>query len=215
MSSLRDQLLQKGIATKKQAQRVNRELKDERKVEQAQRKSKSELKAEEAALRAAEEAELVARRKAERDEREAQKDALERDLRIRNVVSGNRLRPGRGQLFWHRSFTGPELLRVEVSTGMAYELRSGQAGIAVLRRTWEPSEVEYVVNLAQGGVGAAGARAGAPGVLRRGRGRDLGAGGSVPRAPLGDQPRREASHRGGPRAVQIGTHEVGRDNPVR
>lgn len=145
MSSLRDQLLQKGLVTKKQAQRVNRELKDERKVEQAQRKSKSELKAEEDALRAAEEAELVARRKAERDEREARKDALERELRVRNLVSGNRVRPGRGQLFWHRSFTGPELLRVEVSTGMAYELRSGQAGIAALRRSWEATEVEYVV----------------------------------------------------------------------
>ena len=115
MASLRDQLLAKGLVSKKQAQRVDRELKDERRAEQAIRKSKFELRTEEAATRAAAEAEAAARRKAERDARETRKEAVERELRVRNLLAGNRLRPGRGQPFWHRSFDGRQALRIEVN----------------------------------------------------------------------------------------------------
>lgn len=143
--SLRDQLLAKGLVSKKQARKVDRELKEARLSEQASRKSKSEVAAEEAARRAAEEAQVVARRLAERAAREAETSAAERELRVRNLVTGNRLRPGRGQLFWHRSFDGRQALRIEVSTGMAFELRSGEAGIAALVRSWEGADLEYVV----------------------------------------------------------------------
>ena len=125
--------------------KVDRELKEARLAEQASRRSKSELAAEAAAQRAAEEAGALARRKAERDAREAETSAAERELRVRNLVTGNRLRPGRGQLFWHRSFDGRQALRIEVSTGMAFALRSGEAGIAALVRSWEGADLEYVV----------------------------------------------------------------------
>lgn len=130
--SLRDQLVAKGIASKKDATRVDRELKADRKAEQANRKRKSALEAE---ARAAQEAEAEARlaeAKAARDARQARKDAAERALRVRNVIQGNAVRAGGGQPFWHRSLDGRFLLRIDVSSGVAFQLRCGQAGIAAL-----------------------------------------------------------------------------------
>jgi uncharacterized protein YaiL (DUF2058 family) len=140
--SLRDQLVSKGLASKKDAQRINRELKSERRIEQAQRKSKAELEAEEAAKRAEEEQQQLAQRQAERSAREEVRSATERTLRVRSLISDNKLRPGSGQPFWHKGLDGQQLLRMEVSSGIAYQLRCGQAGIAALQRQgW----LDYVV----------------------------------------------------------------------
>src|SRR5690606_9409776 len=132
--SLRDQLLAKGLVSKKDAQRVGRELKHERKKDQASRKSKAELEAEERAARAAEaeraRAELAARRR----ESEAKRVAEERPRRARDLVAGNRVRPGRGQPFFHRLPDGRHLGRIEVSSGTAYRLRCGELALAWLDR---------------------------------------------------------------------------------
>lgn len=142
MSSLRDALLKKGLVSKKEAQRVERELKEQRRVEQGHRRRLSEVEAEEQRRRAEEEAAALARKRAERAEREAARAAVELSLRIRNLINGNRLRPGRGQPFWHKAIDGKTVVRIEVSSGTAFELRAGGMAIAALDHG---GFVEYVV----------------------------------------------------------------------
>ncbi|HHO52960.1 MAG TPA: DUF2058 family protein [Deltaproteobacteria bacterium] len=135
--SLRDQLLAKGLASKKQARKIERELKAKRRAEQGSRRRQRELERQrieraEAERQAAEEA-----RRAERAERAERQAIAERALRIRNVLLGNRLRPGQGQRFWHRSPDGTHLSELQVSSGMAYKLRCGEVAIAQLdHRGW-------------------------------------------------------------------------------
>lgn len=128
--SLRDQLLAKGLASKKQARKAARELKAKRRAEQGSRRSKRELQqASEQAAREAEQAEQDRRRAARAAQTEAQRVA-ERALRIRNILIGNRMRPGQGHRFWHRSPDGRYLSELQVSSGMAYKLRCGEVAIA-------------------------------------------------------------------------------------
>jgi uncharacterized protein YaiL (DUF2058 family) len=132
--SLRDQLLAKGLASKKDAQRVGRELKDVRRKDEGARKSLGELEAEERAARAAE-AERARAELAERRRRaEAERMAEELPRRARDLVAGNRVRPGRGQTFFHRGPDGKHVGRVEVSSGTAYRLRCGELALAWLDR---------------------------------------------------------------------------------
>jgi uncharacterized protein YaiL (DUF2058 family) len=138
--SLRDQLVAKGIVSKKDARRVDRQLKDERRAEQGSRPRKSATEAEARARAKAEEEARRAAKLAERREIEARREAAELALRVKNLIEGNRLRPGSGQPFWHRSFEltsegptlGRHLLRLDVSSGTAWQLRSGEASIAAL-----------------------------------------------------------------------------------
>ena len=130
--SLRDQLLAKGVVSKKRARQLDREAKKDRKADQGSRDKQRALEREaRARAQAAAEAER-ARRLAERKEREALREAAERDLQIRNLIAGNRLRPGRGQRFWHRSADGTRLVETQVSSGMAFQLRCGEVALAVL-----------------------------------------------------------------------------------
>jgi uncharacterized protein YaiL (DUF2058 family) len=140
--SLRDQLLAKGVVSKKDAKRVDRELKQERRAEQGARNSKAELEAEERARREAEEQARFEARRRERLEIEARKEAAEKELRVRNLLTANQLRPGHGQPFWHSELGGSRLLRMDVSSGTAYQLRCGEAAIAAHQR---PGWLEYVV----------------------------------------------------------------------
>jgi uncharacterized protein YaiL (DUF2058 family) len=140
--SLRDQLVAKGLASKKDAQRVNRELKAERRADQAQRKSKSELEAEAEALRAEAERQQLEQKRAEREAQQQARNEVERTLQVRSLLKDNKLRTGSGQPFWHKGIDGQQLLRMEVSSGIAYQLRCGQAGIAALKhKEW----LDYVV----------------------------------------------------------------------
>lgn len=142
--SLRDQLLAKGLVSKKDAQRAGRELKEERRHAQGSRKAKSEVAREERQARAEEaersRAEIVARRQ----EQEAQRIALELPRRVRDLIRGNRLRPGKGQAFFHRGPDGRHLVRTEVSSGTAYRLRCGELALAWLQRGADDGEVVVI-----------------------------------------------------------------------
>ena len=141
--SLRDQLVAKGLVSKKKAKRVNRELKEARKADQGAKRRKSALAREAQQAREAEAEARLARRREERERTEAQREAIERRLRIKNLISGNSQRPGAGQPFWHRSIDGRYLLRMAVSSGTALQLRRGEAAIAALPR---PGDwMDYVI----------------------------------------------------------------------
>ncbi len=128
---MRDQLLQKGLVDKKRKRRIERELKSERKQSQGSRKTKRELEAEaEAAARAEREAALAARA-AERERQRAEAEAVQRRLRARNLVLGNRVAPGRGQRFFYARGDG-RIGELDVSSGVAFQLRCGELALAEL-----------------------------------------------------------------------------------
>ena len=130
--SLRDQLVAKGLVSKKRAAKLERQLKHERRAQQGSRKKKRQIDAEaEASRREAAERES-AERLAARRAREAARQAAEHTLRIRNLLVGNRLRPGRGHRFWHRSVDGRHLAEADVSSGVAFQLRCGEVALAHL-----------------------------------------------------------------------------------
>jgi uncharacterized protein YaiL (DUF2058 family) len=140
--SLRDLFASVGLVSKKDVQRVNRELEKERRVEQGTKRPQAELDREAAEREAAERAALEAAQRAERDEREARREAVERELRVKNLLTANTIRPGSGQPFWHKGYQSKEILRMEVSSGVAYQLRCGEASIAAAAK---PGWVDYVI----------------------------------------------------------------------
>jgi uncharacterized protein YaiL (DUF2058 family) len=143
--SLRDQLVAKGLASKKDAQRVERGLKEDRKQKQGarERKSVEEARAEaerQAALRAEVEARARARTEAERA-----RDAVERDLRIRRMILDTRVRAKGKQAYWHRRLDSPVLARAAVSPRVASMLRQGELAIVALPPRFATQEPEYVL----------------------------------------------------------------------
>jgi uncharacterized protein YaiL (DUF2058 family) len=129
--SLRDQLLKAGIASKKDAARVERQKNHERR----KRKSVSERERE-ASETAAREAAVESKRVA-RKQREVEREALEAGLRVRNLIAGNTVR-GRGkQPFWVKRPSG-RVCRMSVSPGIAFKLRCGELGIAAQPDSDEP-----------------------------------------------------------------------------
>jgi hypothetical protein len=67
---------------------------------------------------------------------------VERALRIRNLVWGNRIRVGGKQPFWHPSLDRTQLLRMDVSLRAAEQLRRGELAIAAFDHG---NRVDYVV----------------------------------------------------------------------
>lgn len=130
--SLRDQLLAKGLVSKKKAKQTDRALKSERRAAQGARKKKRELQREAEAARALEaEAAEQARRALAEAQRDRQAE-VERPLRVRNLLLGNRMPLGRGQRFWHRTPHGTTIAETQVSSGLAQRLRSGDVALAWL-----------------------------------------------------------------------------------
>lgn len=146
--SLRDQLLAKGVVSKKKAREVNRELRQERKQKQGQRRKKNVVAREEqAAVKAAMQAELDARRAA-RQARDAEKATRARELQLRQLVAGNIVRGGGPVPFHFRE--GSRVGRMQVSDRIAWKLRAGELGICRLVSPWgEPEEVIVRARAAQ------------------------------------------------------------------
>ena len=140
--SLREQLLAKGLVSKKQARRAERELKQARKKKQGRRRKKAAVRAEQEAEEAAARRASLEARRARKLEREEAKAQVERALRVRNLVWGNRVQAGGKQPFWHRSLDGRRLLRMEVSRRAAEQLRRGELAIAAFDHG---TRLEYVV----------------------------------------------------------------------
>lgn len=130
--SLRDQLLAKGLVSKKDARRVDQELREARKQTQAHKRPASEVAREEVARRKAQEAAALQRAVAARAAREARREAVERRLRIRQIIARNAVR-SRGKVrFHHRTVDGQSITRIEISDAVAWKLRCGEAAIVAL-----------------------------------------------------------------------------------
>ncbi len=143
--SLRDQLLAKGLVNKKDAERVERELKEQRRQKQGSRERKH---AEEARVRAEEAAALAAQVEARaqaRRQAEAERDAREQVLRVRRMILDTKVRVRGKQLYWHRRHQSASLARLSVSPQVAVMLRAGELGIAALLPLTQGGEVEYHV----------------------------------------------------------------------
>jgi uncharacterized protein YaiL (DUF2058 family) len=141
--SLRDQLLAKGLVSKKDADRVNRELREQRKAAQGSREAKAE---QERAEKQRAEAEAAAKRAAHEAARKAHAEAQaahEAVYRVRQIVLGNRM-AARGPVpFHHRVHDGARIGRLQVKEELARDLRNGDAAIASL--TKEAGGFDYVV----------------------------------------------------------------------
>ena len=136
MSSLRDQLLKKGLVSKKRARSVGRELKQERKQQQGKRKRKKHLQAQERAEREAAAAAVRAERADDRRRRDVERARTEKALRVLHLLHSNRMEINGKVRFHHPSVDGRHLLRMSVSERGAFGLRNGTLGIgAVVRGT--------------------------------------------------------------------------------
>lgn len=133
--SLRDQLMAKGLVSKKRARSIDRELKQDRKKKQSQRRKKKQVEREQqAAAEAAQEAER-ARRAALRRAAEEAEAAARLATRIRTIVLGNRVHSRGKQAYRFRAVDGRTVLRMHISERVAWKLRAGEAAIAAMERT--------------------------------------------------------------------------------
>jgi uncharacterized protein YaiL (DUF2058 family) len=138
VQSLRDQLLAKGIASKKDARRVDVQLREERRHRQANQRPKAEIEAEQQAARLAAEQEAVRRRQQERLAREAARAEAERQQQVRQIILHHRIRAHGKVRFHHRRLIvagdagAPRIGRIEVHERVAWKLRCGEAAIAAL-----------------------------------------------------------------------------------
>ncbi len=127
--SLRDQLLAKGLVTKKQARKADQEKRRAQKAKKGKKKRKKLLDSEARAATEASQQAKLAEKLAERRARETERERMERALQIRNTAIGNRLRSRGSYVFHHRSLDGTKLLRMCLSERMADQLRRGDAAI--------------------------------------------------------------------------------------
>jgi len=142
--SLRDAFLAKGLVKKQDVQRVDRQLKEERKQAQGSRRAQSEVEAEEKARRKAEEQAALERKARERKAREEAKERAQKALQVRQIIRGNRLRSRGPFRYFHRTLVPNVLGRLEMSERAAWKLRCGECAIAA---DIDPltEVVEYVV----------------------------------------------------------------------
>ena len=130
--SLRDQLLAKGLVSKKKARQADQQAKQRRRKAQGNARKRAAREAEEAAARAREAEERTQKRLAERRAREAARAEAEHAHRLAQIVLGNRLGAQGRHRFYHRTEQGTVAF-VEVPEAVARRLRLGQAAIAAVR----------------------------------------------------------------------------------
>ncbi len=131
--SLRDQLLAKGLVSKRKARKANQDQRRARRDRQGNREKKKVVAARErASKQAVEDARQAAASQAGAASRLAQQ-AAERALQIRNTILGTRIRPGRGATFHHRALDGPGIVRLSLGQSLARKLQRGEAAIAAMR----------------------------------------------------------------------------------
>jgi hypothetical protein len=128
--SLRDQLLAKGLASKKDARQVNRDLKKKRKKNQSQREKKHLVTAKAADQKVEEETHARHVKQVARKARETESSQVEQEIRVRQLIAGNRIAHVGRTVFHFKKMGGRRLGRLEVSEGVAWMLRCGEAAIA-------------------------------------------------------------------------------------
>lgn len=130
--SLRDQLLAKGLASKKDVRRVEQDLKRDRKQAEGHQRPKSQIEAEEAAAAEAAAAAALAARLDERRRREEARALQESALRVQNLIRSNAIRGG-GPIPWHHRIPqSPRIGRLGVSPALVGPLLRGELAIAAL-----------------------------------------------------------------------------------
>lgn len=132
--SLRDQLLAKGIVKQKDAKRIERELKDERKAQQGARDRKHRIEAEERAKAEAETQRRTEERNQARKAAEIERERHELAVRVQNIIVGNRQKNTGPFVFHFKARDGRTVLRMGVHRRVAEALRDGRMGIACLDR---------------------------------------------------------------------------------
>ena len=132
MSSLRDQLLAKGLVTAKQARKSAQQQKADAKAKSGQNKRKKLLKAEEQARDTAAREAALNEKLGARAARESERARMERALQIRNLILGNRISDRGPCVFHHRDLDGKKLIRMLLSPGMVDQLRRGDAAIVAM-----------------------------------------------------------------------------------
>ena len=131
--SLRDQLLAKGLVSKKNVQKANRDLKKQRKKKQAQREKRKVVAAKEAAKEERFHTAKIEQRQKDRKERDELKEQVVRVQRVRQMVDGNAINH-QGRTFFHFKKLGGRLIgRLEISEKIGWMLRCGEAAIAAYR----------------------------------------------------------------------------------
>jgi uncharacterized protein len=143
MTSLRDQLLKAGLVSAREKQKVERELKEERRKAQAHREAKNLVEAREQAERERARLEALQQRIDERKARQAVVEAEARRHQVDQLLSAHATAfRGGPQPFWHRTLDGRFCHRLDLPEWMAQDLRSGRAAVAARERM---GEVDYVV----------------------------------------------------------------------
>ncbi len=128
--SLRDQLVAKGLASKKQARDTNRALKKDRKSRQGSKDRKAARRAEAEAAAAEAQAQAEAARVAARDADRAAREAHEHVYRVRQIIEAHRL-GGRGPIPFHHRIAGRTVLgRLSLREAIVRDIRLGRAAVA-------------------------------------------------------------------------------------
>ena len=130
--SLRDQLLAKGLVSKKRARSADRDKKRERKREKGSREKK---RVREAAAAAAQEDARDQRREAQRNHRERSEERArtERALQVRQILAHHRVE-ARGRVAYHHTCEKRNLVgRLWVNEATAFRLRNGELAIVLDR----------------------------------------------------------------------------------
>lgn len=130
--SLRDQLLAKGLVSKKRARAAGQEAKKARKDGQGSRRKKKLVEREQAAEQAAIAAAEKERRAEARREHRAVNDAHDRVQKIRALILSNRMGARGAVPFWHRRLGSLLLGRLQVPVAVARDLRNGNAAVVGL-----------------------------------------------------------------------------------
>jgi len=138
--SLRDQLLSKGLVSKKRARSADRDKKRDRKRDKGSRDKK---RIREEAERAAQEAESNKRREEKQSNRARyarERERMERALRARQILQHHRVK-ARGRVAYHHTTTNTgQVARLWVDEATAFRLRNGEFAIAA-----EPSGGGFVI----------------------------------------------------------------------
>ncbi len=147
-SSLRDQLLAAGLATKKQAKQADHSRRQEKKARQQSNKSTSAR-----VLTPADLAREAAERKAEKDrklneKREAQRIKKEVQAQVRQLVESNRVDRKDGELTY-RFKLGNRIEKIYVTEKIQKGLASGELGIVRLANLFEVVPAEAAIKIAQ------------------------------------------------------------------
>ncbi len=127
--SLRDQLVAKGLASKKDKRKANQNLRERRKKSQGARRKQRQVLAEAEARKSKELHEIMARRAAARRDQEQIRALLGRKQHVYSLIRDNEVR-SRGRIRFHFPDLEHRFIEVvEVSHSVATSLRRGHAAI--------------------------------------------------------------------------------------